>query len=73
MEAMLKKTKKSELLTLFLKHGIEIFGSDKKLNLWLDKENFYLDKKKPKTFLKTNKGIQFLDDRLTNIEYGDLC
>jgi len=70
---MEKLYNKSEYLKLVIKHGKDVFGSDKKFNLWLETPNFYFDKKKPKTYLKTFKGIKFLDDKLTGIEYGDLC
>jgi uncharacterized protein (DUF2384 family) len=58
------------LLSLF-KHGSNIFGSIREFELWLNHENFYLDKKTPATFMNTITGIKFIDDRLTAMEYGD--
>lgn len=58
------------LISLF-KHGIEIFGTAENFKLWLNKENFYFDKKAPSTFMSTISGIKFIDDRLTGLEFGD--
>ncbi len=58
------------LLSLF-KHGVEIFGSMKEFDLWLNRENFYFDNKTPASFMNTITGIKFIDDRLTAMEYGD--
>jgi uncharacterized protein (DUF2384 family) len=54
-----------------IKHGIEIFGTKEKFSNWLEKENFFFDKKAPIEFMDTHSGIKFIDDRLTGIEYGD--
>jgi uncharacterized protein (DUF2384 family) len=54
-----------------IKHGIEIFGSAVNFTAWLEKENFFFDKKPPMNFMNTNSGIKFIDDRLTAMEYGD--
>lgn len=59
------------LLLTLIKHGISVFGSSQKFEEWLNTENFYFDKKKPLTFLKTVTGLRFVDDQLTAIEYGD--
>jgi uncharacterized protein (DUF2384 family) len=60
------------VLTLSLiKHGIEVFGTTDAFASWLEKENFYFDKKAPIDFMDTYSGIKFIDDRLTGIEYGD--
>lgn len=60
------------VLTLSLiKHGIEVFGTTDAFVMWLEKENFYFDKKAPIEFMDTYSGIKFIDDRLTGIEYGD--
>jgi len=53
------------------KHGIEVFGTEEKFVEWLKSENFFFDKKAPKEFLNTNAGIEFIDCRLTGLEYGD--
>jgi len=60
------------IMTLSLiKHGIEVFGTKENFAKWLEKENFYFDKKAPIEFMDTHSGIKFIDDRLTGIEYGD--
>lgn len=58
------------LLALF-KHGIEVFGTSKEFENWLNNKNFYFDNEKPEMFLNTVTGIKFIDDRLTAMEYGD--
>lgn len=58
------------LLALF-KHGIEVFGSPKAFEDWLNAKNFYFDNEKPEKFLNTVTGIRFVDDRLTAMEFGD--
>lgn len=58
------------LLSLF-KHGLEIFGSYTDFKQWLEKENFYFDKKPPSEFMDSISGIKFIDDRLTALEFGD--
>lgn len=58
------------LISLF-KHGVEIFGDTSTFHKWLETDNFFLDKEKPSTYLKTVTGIRFIDDRLTAIEFGD--
>lgn len=64
------KEKAFILLTL-LKHGRSVFGSDEKFQLWLEQENFALGGEKPISFLNSYTGINFIDDRLTGLEYGD--
>jgi len=54
-----------------IKHGLEVFGSTEDFSAWLEKENFFFDKKAPIDFMNTNSGIKFIDDRLTALEYGD--
>jgi uncharacterized protein (DUF2384 family) len=58
------------LLALF-KHGIDIFGSAKAFEHWLNSENFFFDNQKPESFLHTVTGIRFVDDRLTAMAFGD--
>jgi len=58
------------MLSLY-RHGIEVFGSHKRFNDWMDKPNFFFDNDKPVNFLTTITGIRHLDNRLTAIEYGD--
>jgi uncharacterized protein (DUF2384 family) len=54
-----------------IKHGIEVFGTKEAFSGWLEKENFFFDKKAPIEFMDTNSGLKFIDDRLTALEYGD--
>jgi uncharacterized protein (DUF2384 family) len=54
-----------------IKHGIEVFGTAENFTVWLEKENFFFDKTPPISFMNTNSGIKFIDDRLTAMEYGD--
>ena len=64
--------KERALMALSLiKHGTEVFGETKDFIEWLEGENFYFDKKAPITFMHTNSGMKFIDDRLTGMEYGD--
>jgi len=65
-------TKEHVLMLMSLwKHGAEVFGSRDEFNEWLHEPNFYFDHKEPITFLNTNNGIRFIDNRLTAMEYGD--
>ena len=68
-----KENVKEQVLLLLsvIKHGIEIFGSVKEFDNWLNRENFYFDNKSPVSFFNTITGIKFIDDRLTAMEYGD--
>jgi hypothetical protein len=52
-------------------HGIEVFGTKEKFAAWLEKENFFFDKKAPMQFTNTDAGIKFINDRLTGMQYGD--
>ncbi|MEO6980176.1 MAG: MbcA/ParS/Xre antitoxin family protein [Mucilaginibacter sp.] len=54
-----------------LKHGIEVLGTEEEFIKWLNAINFFFDKKAPIEFINTDKGVKFIDDRLTGIEYGD--
>lgn len=58
------------ILSLY-KHGIQLYGSAKQFKAWLEKENFYFDRKAPISFIDTISGIKFIDARLTAMEYGD--
>jgi len=59
------------MLLSVIKHGINFWRSEKDFRLWLLKENFYLDWKKPSDYLNTISGICFIDTMLTNMEYGN--
>jgi len=54
-----------------MKHGTEVFETEENFKKWLEKENFFFDKKAPIKFMNNYSGIKFIDDRLTAIEYGD--
>lgn len=58
------------MLSLY-QHGIQIFGSYKKFNEWMEKTNFFFDNDKPISFLTTISGIKHIDNRLTAMQYGD--
>jgi putative toxin-antitoxin system antitoxin component (TIGR02293 family) len=64
------KSRLAVLLQIF-EHGIEVFGSGEKFYQWLSTDNFHFDKKPPMEFLYKINGPQFIDDRLTGLEYGD--
>ena len=59
------------LLIALMKHGIDVFGDQENFSQWLETENFYLGKKKPMSYLNIISGIQYIDSRLTAMEYGD--
>lgn len=59
------------LLLSLIKHGVEVFGSIKEFDKWLNARNFYFDNKSPTSFMNTVTGIKFVNDRLTAMEYGD--
>ncbi len=64
--------KERALMALSLiKHGTEVFDGAANFVEWLEGENFYFDKKAPITFMHTNSGMKFIDDRLTGMQYGD--
>lgn len=66
------RIKEQAVMTLSLiKHGIEVFETKEKFSEWLERENFFFDKKAPIDYMNTNSGIKFIDDRLTALEYGD--
>lgn len=54
-----------------IKHGLEVFETNENFTNWLQKENFFFDRKAPIEFMNTYSGIKFIDDRLTALEYGD--
>ena len=72
-KSIFKENVKEQVLLLLslIKHGVEIFGSVKDFESWLNQENYYFDNKNPVSFLNTITGIKFIDDRLTAMEYGD--
>ncbi|MEP7321705.1 MAG: antitoxin Xre/MbcA/ParS toxin-binding domain-containing protein [Saprospiraceae bacterium] len=72
-KSIFKENVKEQVLLLLsvIKHGVEIFGSIKKFEDWLNQDNFYFENRSPASFLNTITGIKFIDDRLTAMEYGD--
>lgn len=60
-----------EKLLLLNKHAEKLFDSNEDFSKWLNTPNFFFDKKMPSDFLGTISGIQFIDNRLTAMEYGD--
>jgi len=59
------------MLLSIMKHGEEVFGDTDAFNDWLETDNFFLNWQKPNIYLNTISGIQFIDDQLTGMEYGD--
>lgn len=72
-ELVLKDNVKEHVILILslYKHGIEVFDTVEKFEVWLSKENYLLDNKAPVNFLETISGIKFIDNRLTAIEYGE--
>lgn len=60
-------------VTLLLRYGRQVFGDEKKFNLWLNTENLSIGNVKPKEMLDSSFGIDLLKDELTRIEYGILA
>ncbi len=60
-----------KLLNKVNEHGIQIFVDINLFTSWLSKPNFYFNGKPPLVFNDTIKGLKFIDDRLTAMEYGD--
>ncbi len=52
-------------------HGKEVFGSSEDFLIWLQSKNFYFGNKRPIEWILTLKGIKFIDDQLTGMQYGD--
>jgi uncharacterized protein (DUF2384 family) len=61
----------SNALEALFKHGIEIFGTEENFVKWLKRENFFFDKKAPIEFLNTPERMEYIENRLTGLEYGD--
>lgn len=64
-------TEQAILLLSLYKHGISLYGTAEHFKSWLEKPNFYFDKKPPISFMDTASGIKFIDDRLSAMEFGD--
>jgi uncharacterized protein (DUF2384 family) len=59
------------LLLSLMRHGIQVFGTAKEFDQWLNRKNLIFDGKNPNFYLNTITGIRFVEDRLTAMEYGD--
>ena len=59
-------------VTLLIRYGRDVFGDEKKFNLWLNTENLSIGNIKPKELLDSSFGIDLLKDELTRIENGIL-
>lgn len=71
--SVFKENVKEQVLLLLslIRHGVEVFGSIKEFDSWLNRENFYFDNRTPLSFMNTVTGIKFIDERLTAMEFGD--
>ncbi len=58
------------LLKLF-KHGAQVFCSSAAFDSWMKQPNFALGQQAPVDYLHTISGIQWLDDHLIGMAYGD--
>ncbi|MBK6399759.1 MAG: DUF2384 domain-containing protein [Bacteroidetes bacterium] len=58
-------------LYVLFRQGKMVFGTDKEFTKWLNQQNFYFDGNAPIKYLQIISGIEFLDDRLTAMEFGD--
>lgn len=70
LKTNLKKEHLVRIISLY-KHGEEVFGDMNLFNKWMNSNNFHFDKKPPIRFIDTNSGIEFIDNRLTGMQYGD--
>lgn len=60
-------------VTLLIRYGREVFGDEKKFNLWLNAESLSIGNVKPKELLDSSFGIDLLKDELNRIEQGILA
>jgi putative toxin-antitoxin system antitoxin component (TIGR02293 family) len=60
-------------VTLLIRYGRDVFGDEKKFNLWLNTENMSIGNIKPKELLDSSFGIDLLKDELSRIENGILA
>lgn len=72
-QSSFKENVKEQVLLLLslIRHGVDVFGSVKEFDLWLNQENFFFDNKAPISYMNTITGIRYIDDRITALEYGD--
>ena len=64
------KVNEAELLFL-IRHGRSVFGHEEAFYQWLQTRNFHFNNEAPSSYLDSLSGIQFVDERLTAMEYGD--
>jgi putative toxin-antitoxin system antitoxin component (TIGR02293 family) len=60
-------------ITMLYKYGVEVFGNEQKLNIWLETDSIVLGGVKPKSLLDSVFGINLIKDELTRIEHGILA
>ena len=59
------------MLLSLLEHGKKTFGSFELFNEWLLRKNQLLDFNAPLDYLGSISGVLFIENRLTNLAYGD--
>jgi putative toxin-antitoxin system antitoxin component (TIGR02293 family) len=57
-------------IAIVYKKGIEVFNNAEQFNYWLSHTSIALGNKTPKSFLDTNRGLQFIKEELHRIEHG---
>ena len=60
-------------IAMLNKYGIQVFGEQKKFNIWLAANNTALGGASPKNLLDSSFGIQLIKAALTHIEHGVLA
>lgn len=72
-ETELKENTKEHIVSILslYKHGMEVFESKEQFEKWLTLPNPFLENKAPMDFMDTISGIQFIDNRLTAMEFGE--
>ncbi|MCB2206719.1 MAG: DUF2384 domain-containing protein [Bacteroidetes bacterium] len=60
-------------IAMLNKYGIQVFGEQKKFNIWLAANNTALGGASPKKLLDSSFGIQLIKDELAHIEHGVLA
>ena len=59
-------------ITLLYKQAVNVFGSRKKLDIWISEPNLALGGSKPKDLLDSSLGVQLVRNERQRIEYGIL-
>ena len=60
-------------ITLLYKQAVGVFGSKKKLDVWLEIQNLALGGAKPRELLDSTFGLQLIRNELVRIEHGILA